>query len=123
MKKLIPALLALLLVLSMMPITVAAAEGTAIKTAADFEAIAKAGLGGVQMFDVGCFIPPGPMHFNSPQWFDMLHHAAKEARRLGLEMCLPNCSGWSSSGGPWISPSNAMKRLVCKEFKMNVIML
>ena len=81
----------------------------------DFEAIAKAGLGGVQMFDVGCFIPPGPMHFNSPQWFDMLHHAAKEARRLGLEMCLPNCSGWSSSGGPWISPSNAMKRLVCKE--------
>lgn len=40
MKKLVPALLALLLVLSMMPITVAAAEGTAIKTAADFEAIA-----------------------------------------------------------------------------------
>ena len=26
----------------------------------DFEALAKAGIGGVQMFDVGCDVPPGP---------------------------------------------------------------
>ena len=36
----------------------------------------------------------------------MFRHAASEARRLGLEICIPNCSGWSSSGGPWNMPSN-----------------
>ena len=81
----------------------------------DFEALAKAGIGGVQMFDAGCNIPPGPLAFNSPEWFDMLHHAASEARRLGLEICIPNCSGWSSSGGPWNMPSNGMKIVVFTE--------
>ena len=81
----------------------------------DFEALARAGIGGVQMFDAGCAIPPGPLAFNSPEWFDMFRHAAAEARRLGLEICIPNCSGWSSSGGPWNMPSNGMKRVVFTE--------
>jgi len=81
----------------------------------DFEALARAGVGGVQMFDAGCNVPPGPMAFNSPEWFDMFRHAAQEARRLGLEICIPNCSGWSSSGGPWNMPSNGMKQVVFTE--------
>ncbi len=81
----------------------------------DFEALAKAGVGGVQMFDAGCAVPPGPLAFNSPEWFDMFKHAAAEARRLGLEICIPNCSGWSSSGGPWNMPSNGMKKVVFTE--------
>ena len=75
----------------------------------DFEALAKAGIGGVQMFDAGCAIPPGPLKFNSDDWFDMFAHAHREAKRLGLEICIPNCSGWSSSGGPWNPPANGMK--------------
>ena len=69
----------------------------------DFEALAKAGVGGVQMFDAGCNIPRGPLDFNSPEWFDMFQHAASEARRLGLEICIPNCSVFLqrlSSGSP-----------------------
>ena len=54
----------------------------------------------------GCDIPPGGLDFNSPEWFETFRHAASEARRLGLEICIPNCSGWSSSGGPWNPPSN-----------------
>ncbi|MBQ9431702.1 MAG: hypothetical protein IJU44_09145 [Kiritimatiellae bacterium] len=81
----------------------------------DFEALAKAGIGGVQMFDAGCAIPPGPLKFNSPEWFDMFRHAHSEAKRLGLEICIPNCSGWSSSGGPWNPPKNGMKRVVFTE--------
>ena len=81
----------------------------------DFEALAKAGIGGVQMFDAGCAIPPGKLDFNSPAWCDMFKHAASEARRLGLEICIPNCSGWSSSGGPWNMPSNGMKKVVFTE--------
>ncbi len=79
---------------------------------ADLEAIAEAGLGGVQLFDAGCEIPPGPVAFNTPAWTEHVQFAAREARRLGLEIVVPNCSGWSSSGGPWNPASNSMKRVV-----------
>ena len=81
----------------------------------DFEALARAGIGGVQMFDAGCAIPPGPLKFNTPDWFDLFAHAQKEAKRLGLEICIPNCSGWSSSGGPWNPPANGMKVVTLTE--------
>ena len=84
----------------------------------DFEELSAAGIGGVQMFDAGCAIPAGPLAFNSPEWFDLLKHAASEAKRLGLEVCLPNCSGWSSSGGPWNPASNAMKKVVFTETRV-----
>ena len=75
----------------------------------DFEEMAKLGLGGVQIFDVGCDIPPGDVKFGSPEWFDLLRHAHNEAKRLGLKLGIHNCSGWSSSGGPWVTPADAMK--------------
>ena len=84
----------------------------------DFEAIAKAGLGGVQLFDIGV-VQTGPVKFNSDEWFDMLRYAQKEAKRLGLEICLPNGSGWANSGGPWITPEYGMKKVVLSE--VNVV--
>ena len=75
----------------------------------DFEEIAKAGLGGVQIFDVGCDIPPGDVRFGSCEWFEVLRHAHNEAKRLGLKLGIHNCSGWSCSGGPWVRPADAMK--------------
>ena len=75
----------------------------------DFEEIAKSGLGGVQIFDVGCDIPPGDVKFGSAEWFDILRHAHNEAKRLGLKLGIHNCSGWSCSGGPWVKPADAMK--------------
>lgn len=81
----------------------------------DFEAIAAVGLGGVQMFDAGCDIPEGPLQFNTPEWYDLLRHAVTEAQRLGLEVCLPNCSGWSCAGGPWITETNCMKGVAFAE--------
>ena len=44
-------------------------------------------------------------------WDDVVKHAAKEAHRLGLRFTMQNCSGWATSGGPWIEPSNAMRHL------------
>ena len=81
----------------------------------DFEELAGIGIGGVQMFDAGCDVPAGGLDFNSPAWFDMFKHAAGEARRLGLEICIPNCSGWSSSGGPWNRPENGMKETTIRK--------
>jgi hypothetical protein len=76
---------------------------------ADLEAMKEVGIGGAQMFTVGQGIPKGPVDYNSPKWHEMTAHAIKEANRLGIELCLHNCAGWSSSGGPWITPENAMQ--------------
>lgn len=82
---------------------------------ADLEAMASAGIGGAQIFDVSDGICPGTVIFNSDAWMDMLHHANEEAKRLGIELCLANCSGWSSSGGPWVKPADSQKNLVFSE--------
>ena len=76
---------------------------------ADLEAMAAVGIGGAQIFDAGLALPKGPVSFASDDWFDCLAHANREAKRLGLELCLANCSGWTSSAGPWITPELSMK--------------
>lgn len=75
----------------------------------DLEAIAEAGFGGVTPIDVGWYWAEGPVRFGSDLWFDTMAFAADEARRRGLKLTLPNCSGFSSSGGPWITPERGMK--------------
>ena len=81
----------------------------------DFEALAEAGIGGATLFDVPSGVPQGDVAFNSEDWFGIVEHAASEARRLGLELCLANCSGWSAAGGPWVTPDLTMKSLVWTE--------
>ncbi len=76
---------------------------------ADLEAMKEVGIGGAQMFTVSQGIPPGKAGYMSPLWQEMTTHAIKEAGRLGIELCIHNCAGWSSSGGPWITPENAMQ--------------
>ncbi len=49
----------------------------------------------------------------------MTAFAAKEAARLGLELCIHNGAGWSSSGGPWITPENAMQVIAWSEVKVD----
>jgi hypothetical protein len=85
---------------------------------ADLEAMKGIGLAGAQIFNVSESIPPGPVLFMSPEWRDLLKHAVKEADRLGLELCIHNCAGWSSSGGPWITPEHAMQMVVTSETKI-----
>jgi hypothetical protein len=86
---------------------------------ADLEAMAEAGLGGVQIFNAAGGIPHGGVMFNSPEWIEMVRFASEEAARLGLEVCLHNCGGWSSSGGPWNTPENSMKIVVMSELQVN----
>lgn len=82
---------------------------------ADLEAMARVGVGGAQIFNVGCGIPAGPVGFFTPEWREMMQHAAQEADRVGVELCLHNCAGWSSSGGPWNTPENAMQQITIGE--------
>ncbi|MBN2512470.1 MAG: hypothetical protein JXB18_05990, partial [Sedimentisphaerales bacterium] len=86
---------------------------------ADLEAMARVGVGGAQIFNVGdegsVDIPTGPIMYLSPEWLELVHHAAQEAKRVGVELCFHNCAGWSSSGGPWITPELSMQRVVWTE--------
>ena len=83
---------------------------------ADLEAIAGAGISGVQFFH-GQFGGPWPgvepqIKCLSEPWDGEVRHLAEECRRLGLRFTMQNCPGWAMSGGPWIAPSNAMRHLV-----------
>src|SRR3989442_13348412 len=81
----------------------------------DLEAMSRVGIGGVQMFDVGTGIPKGPVQTLSAEWIRLVRHAASEANRLGVSFTMHNCPGWSSSGGPWVTPDRAMQQLVWSE--------
>jgi len=82
---------------------------------ADLEAMAKAGVGGAQIFNVSCDIPEGKIDYLSEEWLDLLHRAASEAKRLGLELGIQNCSGWATTGGPWVRPEDGMQALAYHE--------
>ena len=86
---------------------------------ADLEAMKQIGLGGATIVNVDCGIPRGPVSFMSPEWRDDFKFAVQEANRLGLELCVENCAGWSSSGGPWITPTNAMQRVATSEVRVS----
>lgn len=79
---------------------------------ADFEAIQRAGLGGVLFMEVNVGIPRGPVEFMSPPWRQLFKHAAAEAERLGLQLTLNAGPGWTGSGGPWVKPEQSMQHVV-----------
>lgn len=84
----------------------------------DLEAMQEAGIGGFQNFDAGTGIPEGPVKYLSQEWLELKKHAIREAERLGLEFTMHNCPGWSSSGGPWITPERGMQQLSWSEIRV-----
>jgi hypothetical protein len=86
---------------------------------ADLEAMKRAGIGGALMFNAYPSTPPVSLDCMSPEWWGMLEFAAGEAGRLGLEMGTHNCPGWSTSGGPWITPAQSMQKVVWSETRTN----
>ena len=85
----------------------------------DLEAMQRVGIGGVEIFNVGEGIPAGPVRFLSDDWRALVKHAVTEADRLGLEVALHNCAGWSSSGGPWVKPEQAMQMVTWSEARVS----
>ncbi len=85
---------------------------------ADLEAMRRVGVGGVQIFTVDQGIPAGSAGYLGDEWRALFKFALEEARRLGIEVGMHNCAGWSSSGGPWITPELAMQRVVTSEVRV-----
>ena len=88
----------------------------------DLEAMKDAGIGGATIFSLADTLTPwAGVIGNSPTpeivtftepWWVMVRHAARECRRLGLELILHNCAGYESSGGPWITAELAMQEII-----------
>lgn len=79
---------------------------------ADLEAMQRAGIGGFNLFVIYQAVPPGPVRFGSPEYFDLLRHTAEEADRLGLVMEMTHAPGYSGTGGPWVTPELASQKFV-----------
>ena len=77
---------------------------------ADLEAMAAAGVGGVQAFNIS-IMDKGPVDYASKEWYDLMNHAMRECQRLGLEFDMHNSPGWSSTGGFWITPETSGKQV------------
>lgn len=78
---------------------------------ADLEAFRRAGVGGVVYYDQVHAGSPDALDAFSPEWWDMLKFSAQEADRLGLSFEI-NLSNGYVSGGPWITDSLGMQRLL-----------
>jgi len=84
----------------------------------DLEWMKRVGIAGFQLADVSTGrgqTVPKKVEFGSPEWLEAVRHAASEASRLGLEMTIFSSPGWSITGGPWVKPAEAMKKLVWSE--------
>ena len=82
---------------------------------ADLEAMQRVGIQEATLFNGGMGFPQGPVEYMSDEWLELLKHAASEAKRLGMELSFHNGPGWSSSGGPWMKPEEAMQTVTYSE--------
>ncbi|WP_233244030.1 glycosyl hydrolase [Tamlana fucoidanivorans] len=92
-------------------------NGNVTKTGitADLEAMKKVGIQGAIIFNVSLGNPVGVAPYLSQEWLELFKYAGLEAQRLGLDLGFHNGAGWSSSGGPSITPEYAMQELVYSE--------
>ena len=88
---------------------------------ADLEWMKRSGIAGFQNFDAGLNTPQivdKRLVYMTPEWKDAFRHATTLADRLGLEMAIAGSPGWSESGGPWVTPKQAMKKYVWSETRV-----
>ncbi|MCX7818592.1 MAG: glycosyl hydrolase [Kiritimatiellae bacterium] len=84
----------------------------------DLEAMARVGIRGALMGHI--FLEDtarGDVRMLSEEWWAAVEHAVREGGRLGVEIGMFNCPGWSQSGGPWIAPTQAMRRVAWSELR------
>jgi hypothetical protein len=84
----------------------------------DLEWMHRAGVGGVETFDVAVATPTvvdTRLIYMTPEWKDAFHHSLQLADKLGMQVTIGAAPGWSQTGGPWVKPTDAMKKLVWTE--------
>ena len=83
----------------------------------DLEWMHRIGLAGFQNFDAALDTPqvvPHRLAYMTPEWRQAFQYATRLADQLNLEEAIAGSPGWSETGGPWVPPSQAMKKYVCE---------
>lgn len=81
----------------------------------DLEWMSRSGIGGFHHFDAALGSPTvveKRLIYMHDDWKEAFAFATRTADSLGLEMTVASSPGWSSTGGPWVEPKDAMKKLV-----------
>jgi (4-O-methyl)-D-glucuronate---lignin esterase len=89
--------------------------------AADLQWMSRVGIGGVHLADVGLNTPQWVEErkpFMSPGWKQAFSYSVNLAEDEGLEFGVFSSPGWSVTGGPWVKPEQAMKKLVWSETRV-----
>src|SRR6266699_7171271 len=87
----------------------------------DLEWMHRVGIGGFQNFDAALNTPKfvdQRLIYMTPEWKDAFKYATTLADQFGLEEAIAGSPGWSESGGPWVKPNQAMKKLVWSEIRV-----
>ena len=84
----------------------------------DLQAMKKVGIGTAFIGNINPEEIDGKIPMLSDQWWDHMVHAVEEGKRLGVDIGVFNCPGWSQSGGPWVTYDKAMRHLVYSEIKV-----
>ena len=84
----------------------------------DLEWMHRSGIAGFQNFDAALDTPQvveKRLAYMTPEWKDAFKYATTLADSLGMEEAIAGSPGWSETGGPWVPPSEGMKKYVWSE--------
>jgi hypothetical protein len=84
----------------------------------DLEWMHRVRLRGFQIFDVTLDTPQivkRRLAYMTPEWKEAFNYATMLADQMGLEESIASSPGWSETGGPWVPPSQGMKKYVWSE--------
>ncbi|HEY0283422.1 MAG TPA: glycosyl hydrolase, partial [Rhizomicrobium sp.] len=84
----------------------------------DIEWMKRIGIGGMDAIDATIETPQVVKHrliYMTPEWKDAFRYSTELADKYGMELAINSSPGWSMTGGPWVTPQQAMKKLVWSE--------
>ncbi len=85
----------------------------------DLEAMKKAGIGAALIGNINPAREDGKVPMLSEAWWSHMVHAVVEGKRIGVDIGVFNCPGWSQSGGPWVDYTKAMRYLTYSETQIS----
>ncbi|MGC8551087.1 MAG: glycosyl hydrolase [Acidobacteriaceae bacterium] len=81
----------------------------------DLEWMHRIGLGGIDTIDASLATPqvvPHRIIYMTPEWKSDFLYATQLAEKFGMKESIDSSPGWSETGGPWVRPSQGMKKYV-----------
>jgi hypothetical protein len=88
----------------------------------DLDWMKRTGLGGVTVFEGSLDTPqvvPKRLIYMTPDWKAAFNGALDHAMKQNFEFVIASSPGWSETGGPWVPPSEGMKKLVWSAMRVD----